>query len=385
MIFDEEQTSQNPRANAARLITVGRLLLGLFIFIWNGSAAYAGDTLDLSYSGRLTESNGAPLSGSVIVGVTFWNAPTEGQALSPTLDLGSIDLKEGIFSAVIGIRAEEVGAIFGDGKSPVYIELTAGGKVYPRQKFSYVPYALRTPVDTDTLRYNDRGNLTLSASGTPGVNKFLTLNESGKLTLQMPVFPATATNIQGQSIATSVPTSGQVLAFNGTNWSPTETDTLAATFDQLNAELPLVLSKVSKTTATVSVAVASSVSSGYLSQTDWLSFTGKVNSSGGTMSGKLDLNGNKISRVGSIDMQPNNTLTLSANENDPADLVSDDRGKLWFDTNRKEVRYYDGSSIKALGVSGGMYSLNDLSVSAVPVFYLIGGGVKPSFTFVSCV
>ncbi|MCX6106552.1 MAG: hypothetical protein NTY08_12050 [Proteobacteria bacterium] len=169
----------------------------------------------MNYSGRLTESTGAPVDGPVDITVKFWNAATTGNTLTAPIDFTAVSLNSGLFTLPLEISSDQVQQIFGDGSAPVYIEITAAGKTYPRQQYSFVPLALRIPVDTKTLTFDGNGNLGLSVSGLPAANQFLTKDGGGKLVWGTPA----ATTLQGQSLASGAPSSGQVLTYNGSQWA----------------------------------------------------------------------------------------------------------------------------------------------------------------------
>ena len=109
----------------------------------------------VNYSGRLTHSDGSPLEGPVSIQVKFWNASTDGAQIGQTLDYSGINLSSGVFALDLVFTADQVTAVFGDGSSPVYIEITSQNITYPRQQFSYVPFALKVPVDSKTLTYGN--------------------------------------------------------------------------------------------------------------------------------------------------------------------------------------------------------------------------------------
>ena len=153
------------------------------------SQAYAAP-FSVSYSGRLTQSTGAPADGPVDISVKFWNAAVSGNTLTAPVEFTAVDLNSGIFSLPLELSAEQVQQIFGDVSSPVFIEITAAGKTYPRQQYSYVPYALRVPLDGKTLAFDGNGNLGLSLSGLPAANQFLTKNGSGQLIWGTPAVTA---------------------------------------------------------------------------------------------------------------------------------------------------------------------------------------------------
>ena len=179
----------------------------------------------VTYGGRLTQSSGAPVDGPVDIEVKFWNAAVSGNTLTAPVEFTAVSLSSGVFSLPLELSADQVRQIFGDGESPVYIEITAAGKTYPRQQYSFVPYALRVPVDGKTLAFDSNGNLSLAVNGLPANNQFLTKDASGRLAWGSPA----VTTLQGQNIASTQPSSGQVLQFVGGQWVPQNITTSGST------------------------------------------------------------------------------------------------------------------------------------------------------------
>jgi hypothetical protein len=79
--------------------------------------------------------------------------------------LQRLTLYDGVFQLSIACNAAEQSAMFGDASRPVFIEVEAAGKIYPRQRFTAVPMALRTPVDNETLAYGEDGKLAIHQVG----------------------------------------------------------------------------------------------------------------------------------------------------------------------------------------------------------------------------
>ncbi|MCX6106232.1 MAG: hypothetical protein NTY08_10425, partial [Proteobacteria bacterium] len=357
------------------------------------SQAYAAP-FSVSYSGRLTQSTGAPVDGPVDISVKFWNTAVSGSTLTAPVEFTAVDLNSGIFSLPLELSAEQVQQIFGDVSSPVFIEITAAGKTYPRQQYSFVPLALRVPVDGKTLAFDRNGNLGLSLNGLPVANQFLTKNSSGELiwgtpavtagtsgTMSLPnvgtagtyfkvVTDAQGRVTQGLSLAAADVTAalGQslttaVVAESGTNLY--YTDARARGVISANAPLSYGISS-----GQISVAQASGSSNGYLSSADWTTFNAKqnalgftpVNRAGDSMAGSLNLGGNDLANTGNISMAAAKTFLLSNNSSDPSSLTAADAGKTWFSTATNQIKYWNGSSVLALGVSGaGLSNLNGLT------------------------
>ncbi|MCX6106752.1 MAG: hypothetical protein NTY08_13065 [Proteobacteria bacterium] len=367
------------------------------------SQAYAA-TFSVSYSGRLTQSTGAPVDGPVDISVKFWNASVSGNTLTAPVELTAVDLNSGVFSLPLELSADQVQQIFGDGVSPVFIEITAAGKTYPRQQYSFVPLALRIPVDGKTLAFDRNGNLGLSLSGLPVANQFLTKNSSGELiwgtpavtagtsdTMSMPnvgtagtyakvVTDAQGRVTQGLSLAAADVTAalGQSLttafvAESGTNLY--YTDARARGVISANAPLSYGISS-----GQISLAQASGTASGYLSASDWTTFNTKqnalgftpLNKAGDSMAGALDMNGQAIINAGNVTISTAKTLGLGVFDNtseatmvallDSTGATSTDKGKTWFNSSTSQIKYWTGSTAQALGVSGaGLTNLNGLT------------------------
>ncbi len=90
----------------------------------------------------------------------------------------------------------------------------------------------------------------------------------------------------------------------------------------------------------------------------------KLPLSGGTLTGSLNMNGNNILGAGHITLSPGTTINLGTYDNAAETalvslpLTSADKGKTWFNTTTNEIRYWDGTTAKTLGVAGaGLQSL----------------------------
>jgi hypothetical protein len=190
------------------------------------AVAFPAGALPISYSGRFVEADGAPRRGSVDIEINFYDAAESGSKLaSSPYAFPSTILAEGVFTLDIDLQDADVAAIFRDPKAPVWIEVTdkSHGKVYPRQRFSSVPYALKVPVDGTTLGFDQSGNMTV-----------LSVPSGGSVPNPLPAVDGSAlTNVnaaalRGSPVAGAAPSAGQVLKWNGSAWAPaadTDTDT----------------------------------------------------------------------------------------------------------------------------------------------------------------
>jgi hypothetical protein len=123
--------------------------------------------LEISYGGRLSTDTGEPLVGPVDIIFRFFTDANEGQLLA-TYPTSSVPLVDGVFQIPISLSPSVIENIFGDGSRTIYVEVEALGKVYPRQAFSYVPLALRVPIDPNLFRYDSQGRLTSNGNAFGG-------------------------------------------------------------------------------------------------------------------------------------------------------------------------------------------------------------------------
>jgi len=254
-----------------------RCLWALSLVLWSlASIPALANNQTLSYSGRLTNAHGKPLDGPVDISVKFWTSTTGGTQLGPTVDFTGITLAQGVFQLNIALKPQQLTQVFGDGSTPVFVEVTAQGKVYPRQQFLATPFALRVPTDLKTLTYDSDGNLALSATSQPADGQFLTKDPGGSLVWATP--STSATQLNKRPLGNQVPTPGQALVFDGNNWAP---QTIAAgnsnSVTTISGTSPIYVSSGSST-PNIGMTAASSISAGYVTASDYVAFNSKQSS-----------------------------------------------------------------------------------------------------------
>jgi hypothetical protein len=115
------------------------LIISLLFF----SAFSLAATFDFSYSGRLTKDSGEPVEGSVNLQVKFFRQLSGGEAVSVEIPIFSnITLAQGVFHLDFsGLTDAKYHQIF-SASEPTFIEVidTTNNVIYPRQKFSIVPF-----------------------------------------------------------------------------------------------------------------------------------------------------------------------------------------------------------------------------------------------------
>ena len=394
----------------------------LSLVVWSvvASSAFANNQV-LSYSGRVTNLHGKPLDGPVDITIKFWNSASGGNQLGGSMDYPGVSLAQGVFQINIVLKPQQMMQVFGDGSTPVFIEVMAHDKIYPRQQFLATPYALRVPIDQRTLTFDSNGNLTLSATSMPADGQFLTKDGSGNLVWGTP--STSATQIYNRTISSQTPQPGQSLVFDGTNWVPQTVgvggSSSSGGITAVTATAPIAVS-ANGSAPLISITQASGVSPGFLSASDYLSFTNMLSKSGGTLSGSLNMGTNTLtnlgtpsaatdaatkgyvdtnflksngsvvltgpwnvgsqdlSSVGNMALAASKTLGLGTYAVDPTGLAAADKGKIWFNSATNQLKYWDGAAAQALGVSGaGLTNLNGM-VGGTQSFAVTATGTAPA-------
>ncbi|WP_374073547.1 beta strand repeat-containing protein [Bdellovibrio bacteriovorus] len=163
--------------------------------------------------------------------------------------------------------------------------------------------------------------------------------------------------IQGHSVSATTPNDGEVLKLNSGVWTPSalavsDVANLQTTLDGKVAKSSLVTCDSAQQTLSYNI-----VTGVFTCRT--IDDNSKLPLAGGTMTGAIEMANNNLTNVGYVTMAAGKNLHLSNNNSDPAGLVAADKGKVWFNSTSNEVKYWDGSSVKTLGVAGsGLQSLN---------------------------
>jgi hypothetical protein len=275
---------------------------------------------ELGYGGRLTQANGEPVTGPVNMTVRFYTSPIGGAPVGPSLDFPATPLVEGIFQLALSLDSTQQAQVFGDGDHAVYVEVAAKGKTYPRQRFLAVPFALRIPVDGESLSYGTDGKLkvgSISQTQVSGLSSALAAKadadtvdtalaskaDSTSVTSDLATKadatalatkadanatlsgdvsgslsgPITVDKIKNTSLPAPNPTldANKYLQYNGTSFVlATISGSSGGTVTNVTATPPLTISNGS-TTPEIAISPASSVSSGYLTNADFTAFNNK--------------------------------------------------------------------------------------------------------------
>ncbi|MBM4254170.1 MAG: hypothetical protein FJ146_19570, partial [Deltaproteobacteria bacterium] len=337
--------------------------------------------------------------------MSFWSAATDGAQRGRSISKPGINLSNGLFTIDLPLSGPDLAAVFGNGTNAVYIEVTAAGKTYPRQRFLYTPLALRVPVDESHLEYSDtNGKLRIKMDSGATDGSVMTSDGRGGFTWKK----IDATQLVAKNESNAAPSDKQVLTYSSGKWIAADPSQSSNTLTSISGIAPITVAG-SGTAPSISIAKASGTASGYLSSGDWSTFNSKqdalgfapLNKAGDTLGGTLNMNGKAltglampadasdaasksyvdglalrqdgtvpltaawnvggkdITNTGDITMADGRTLGLSKNSTDPSFAASSDKGKIWFNSTSNDLRYWDGSTVKTLGMAGsGLQNLN---------------------------
>src|SRR5688572_30471110 len=144
----------------SRGLTAGLVLTALL-----AARAHAADSLaSLSYSGRLADAQDVAVQGPVDLELRFYDQASGGTPLPVTaVTRAGVELVDGVFQVdVTELTPAELDLVF-DGTGGTWVEITdkTHGVSYPRQQLTAVPYALKVPVDGETIGFNGDGQLSV--------------------------------------------------------------------------------------------------------------------------------------------------------------------------------------------------------------------------------
>jgi len=123
---------------------------------------------------------------------------------------------------------------------------------------------------------------------------------------------------------------------------------------------------VANGSSTPSLTVNVGSSANTLAAGDDSRITGALQRSGGTLTGAINMGSFDINAAGNISLSDDKFLKLGANSTDPntSGWGSAEKGRSWFNSTTNQVKYWDGSTVQPVGVSGaGLTSLNGQSGS----------------------
>jgi len=193
-----------------------------------GVGSYGSYTL--TYSGRLTSETGAPLTGTADIAATFWDSESAGTQRGEAFTFKGTSLTEGVFAINFPFTGDQVDTIFGDGTAPVFVEIVAEGKNYPRQKFNYVPLAMRVPIDKKSLAFDGQsGLLRIKGTDTSASGSVLVSDGAGGVKWDN----LSAFNLVAKTVTNTDPTPNQVLTYQNGKWVAATPASIAPTGNYL--------------------------------------------------------------------------------------------------------------------------------------------------------
>ncbi len=112
---------------------------------------------EIHYQGRLTDSGGIPVDGSVAIVARLYDAPTGGTMVYEE-DIGAVSVADGVYAFAFGANGTGGGTVADvlDG-SPLYLALEIDGtESSPSTRILAVPYALRAKTSDDAVALTER-------------------------------------------------------------------------------------------------------------------------------------------------------------------------------------------------------------------------------------
>ena len=285
--------------HSAKLAVLVRMAwVGSLLLLNKGALA---SPYELAYSGRLVDESGKPITKSLNLRIRFYNAATGGASLGSEIRLRAVQPNlAGLFTLALSLPSNEMNTILGG--SDVWIEITdtETNTSYPRQQLRAVPYALKVPHDGQSLTYDSSGQLSVNYVS------------SSKITGLSSLLNEKAPSIHDHTL------SGDVQG--------------------------------SVTASTVSKLQGRAVASQAPSNGQFLRWNGSAWTPSDI--GSVSLGSQSFLGLGVYSNNQETTLSLSAA----------DRGRMWYNTDSNQVRYYDGTSIQSVGGSvSGVLSINGLT------------------------
>lgn len=132
----------------------------------------------INYQGRLTDSGGAPLSGTYNITFRIYDAETAGNLLWEETQ-SSVVVQKGVFSILLG-SVTALNVLF---DKQYFLEIKVGNEVMsPRQRITSSGYAIRAEKAETADQATNAGTVnSIGASATPQANKLLPLDVNAKL------------------------------------------------------------------------------------------------------------------------------------------------------------------------------------------------------------
>lgn len=199
-------------------LCVGFTILFLFLSSVSSFSQVPGT---ISYQGVLTDNSGSPLNGQYTMQFELYNSPTGGSALWTETQTDSV--VNGIFNVFLGAANPLPDTLAFNTLYWLQITINNSNTPLPRIQLTSSPYSF------NTLRI--QGQLVASSSpstgqvlkwtGTewaPGTDETIGGSANGDISGTYPSL--TVTGIQNKPVSATSPSSGQVLKWNGTNWAP---------------------------------------------------------------------------------------------------------------------------------------------------------------------
>lgn len=154
------------------------LAVVLFSLLMSSGVCFAGPGL-LNYQGRLTDAKGNPVTYTVTITFTFWNAESGGEVLSGFSDSDTVTPdRDGIYSTLVGDDPDNLIPESVFERKAVWLNVNVNGEdLIPRKRLTSVGYS----VQSETVRGAEVGRMSFKAAEDIKQGDVVVLTENGEI------------------------------------------------------------------------------------------------------------------------------------------------------------------------------------------------------------
>jgi len=194
------------------------ILIFVILTVVSHMTAFGQIPEEFNYQGYLTDNSGNPISGNRVLTFKLYNADVGGDKLLTVQDTVNVDA--GFFNATINVKSRPTEMDFSD-QYWLTIQIDSGEESSPRTRLTSTPYSLNAANAEDIS--DDIVTELKIRNGAVKASK-IDISAGGDLIGDLP--DPTIAKLQGTALSIGgTPSSGQVLKWSGTAWSPGQDNT----------------------------------------------------------------------------------------------------------------------------------------------------------------